>query len=93
MSFPVSSTGQALRKQESRRSREWIPCQARNDKLYSYYDYSTLISRGMRIPNNSFVVGAPAEIKGEATKEQLASLEKSIQIYIELTEEYKGQGL
>ena len=54
---------------------------------------NSLISRGMKIPTNSFAVGAPAEIKGEATKEQLASLEKSIQIYIELTEEYKGQGL
>ena len=54
---------------------------------------NSLISRGMKIPDNSFVVGSPAEIKGPSTEGQLAGLERSIQIYLELTEEYKNQGL
>lgn len=52
-----------------------------------------LVSEGMKIPSRSFVVGVPAEVKGEISTEQLTRVEKGITDYLELTKEYKQQGL
>jgi len=52
-----------------------------------------LVNQGMRIPNRSFVVGIPAEIKGEVSSKQLWWVEKAPQIYAELIKAYKWEGL
>jgi len=52
-----------------------------------------LVRQGMKIPDNSFVVGVPGEIKGKTSPEQLWWVEKAPQIYAELVKQYKEQGL
>ena len=54
---------------------------------------NSLVSEGMKIPSRSFAVGVPAEVKKEISTEQLARLEKGVSLYLELTREYKEQGL
>ncbi len=54
---------------------------------------SCLVSQGMQIPDKSFVVGIPAEIKGEISTKQLWWVEKAPQAYAELTKQYKQEGL
>lgn len=54
---------------------------------------NSLVTEGMKIPPHSFVVGVPAQIRGEVSPEQLARLERGVNIYLKLTEEYKKQGL
>ncbi len=52
-----------------------------------------LVRQGMKIPDNSFVVGVPAEIRGQISPEQLLRLRKGTQSYAELLKQYKQQGL
>ncbi len=52
-----------------------------------------LVSQGMEIPDNSFVVGVPAEIKGPISALLRRRLERGPQGYIELLKRYKEQGL
>ncbi len=52
-----------------------------------------LVSHGMEIPDNSFVVGVPAKIKGQISPEQLLRLQKGPQSHAEKLKRYKQQGL
>jgi carbonic anhydrase/acetyltransferase-like protein (isoleucine patch superfamily) len=52
-----------------------------------------LVSQGMEIPDNSFVVGAPAKIKGQISEERRAGLRAGPGSYIELMKRYKQEGL
>jgi carbonic anhydrase/acetyltransferase-like protein (isoleucine patch superfamily) len=54
---------------------------------------NSLVSERMRIPNDSFVVGVPAEVKGKITPAQLARIEDGVKFYVRLSREYKQQGL
>ncbi len=52
-----------------------------------------LVSQGMKIPDNSFVVGIPAEIKGQVPKERWQQRRQARGGYAELLKRYKEQGL
>jgi len=52
-----------------------------------------VVSQGMEIPDNSFVVGVPAEIKGEVPKERWQQRRQGRGAYAELLRRYKEQGL
>lgn len=54
---------------------------------------SCLVSQGMQIPDKSFVVGIPGEIKREVSPKQLWWTQKAPQNYDELAEKYKKEGL
>ncbi len=59
---------------------------------------SCLVSQGMKIPDNSFVVGVPAKIKGQISPEKRQKrpwLQKGTgpQSYAEMLKLYKQQGL
>ena len=48
-----------------------------------------LVSQGMKIPDNSFVVGVPGKVKGQVTPEQLWWVNEGFKSYLELAKEYK----
>jgi len=52
-----------------------------------------MVRQEMKIPDGSFVAGVPGKIKSKASAEQLWWVEAGPQIYAELTEQYKKQGL
>ena len=52
-----------------------------------------LVSQGMEIPDNSFVVGVPAEIKSQISAQQRRRLQGRRQGYVKLMRRYKEQGL
>lgn len=52
-----------------------------------------LVSANMRVPDNSFVVGVPAEIKGGISEALLERLRRGSRSYTELVRRYKEQGL
>ena len=52
-----------------------------------------VVSQGMEIPDNSFAVGVPAEIKGQISSERRLGLQRGSQSYGELLRRYKEQGL
>ena len=52
-----------------------------------------LVSQSMVIPDNSFVVGVPAEIRGQVSPERRWQRRRGSQSYAELLERYKQQGL
>ncbi len=52
-----------------------------------------LVSQGMKIPDNSFVIGVPAKIKGQTSAQQRLGLQEGLQIYAELLKRCKQQGL
>ena len=52
-----------------------------------------LVSQGMEIPDNSLVVGVPAEIKRQISPEPQQRLQRGSQSYAELLKQYKEQGL
>ena len=60
---------------------------------YSIIAAGCVVKEKMIIPPRSFVVGVPAEIKGEITEEQYWWSQYSPKIYHELAEQYKEQGL
>jgi len=52
-----------------------------------------VVSQGMEIPDNSFVVGVPAEIKGQVPVERWQRRQRGRGGYAELLKRYKEQGL
>ena len=52
-----------------------------------------LVSQGMKIPDNSLVVGVPGKIKGQISPEQQKRLEMGPQAYVELARRYKKEEL
>ena len=52
-----------------------------------------LVSQGMKIPDNSFVVGVPARIEGEVSPKRRLRLQQGPQSYVEMVKRYKQQGL
>jgi len=48
-----------------------------------------MVSQEMNIPDNSFVVGVPAKIKGKISSQQLYWLEQAPKVYARLAEKYK----
>ena len=50
---------------------------------------SSLVGNGMKIPDRSLVIGVPAKIKGEITKDQLFWVEQAPKQYLELVKKYK----
>ncbi len=52
-----------------------------------------LVSQGMKIPDNSFVVGVPAIIKGLVSPERRRQRKRGSLSYAELMKRYKEQGL
>ena len=54
---------------------------------------SCLVGEGMKIPDNSFVVGIPGKIKGQVTSEQLPWVQEAPLQYAELGRQYKEEGL
>jgi len=52
-----------------------------------------VITRGMKIPDRSFVTGIPGKIQGQATLQQLEWTQHGPQTYAELAKQYKEQGL
>ncbi|MBW1913093.1 MAG: gamma carbonic anhydrase family protein [Deltaproteobacteria bacterium] len=60
---------------------------------YCIIGAACLITHEMKVPDNSFVVGIPAKIKGKITPQQLYWVEQSPKIYVDLLREYKQEGL
>jgi len=60
---------------------------------YSIIAAGCVVKEKMIIPPKSFVVGVPAEIKGEISEEQYWWSQNSPKIYQELAQRYKEQGL
>ena len=54
---------------------------------------SCLVVQGMKIPDNSFVIGIPGKIKGMTSQQQLKWIEEGPQYYAKLAKQYKEQGL
>jgi len=52
-----------------------------------------LVSQGMKVPDNSFVVGIPGRIKGHPTEQQLWWVQEGYKEYAELARQYREQGL
>lgn len=52
-----------------------------------------VVSEGMIIPDNSFVVGVPGKIKGKVPETQMFWLKNVPQEYAELGKQYKEEGL
>ena len=52
-----------------------------------------LISQGMKIADNSFVVGVPGKIRGKSSPEQLWWAQEGSKMYVKLARQYKDQGL
>ncbi len=52
-----------------------------------------LVSQGMNIPDNSFVVGVPGKVKAQVTPEQLRRVKGGYELYFELAKEYKKEKL
>ncbi len=60
---------------------------------YSIIAAGCVIKEKMIIPERSFVVGVPAEIKGQISEDQYWWSQNSSRIYAELAKQYKEQGL
>ena len=60
---------------------------------YSIIAAGCVVREKMKIPERSFVVGVPAEIKGKISEEQLWWSQNSPKIYAELAQIYKSEGL
>ena len=60
---------------------------------YCIIGASCLVTQGMKVPDNSFVVGVPAKVKGEITSQQLYWVEQAPKDYAELCRRYKEEGL
>lgn len=52
-----------------------------------------VVTRGMKIPDGSFVSGVPGKITGRSTPQQLEWTKKGPHTYAELARQYKEQGL
>ncbi|RLC93378.1 MAG: gamma carbonic anhydrase family protein [Chloroflexi bacterium] len=54
---------------------------------------NSVVGTGMRIPDDSFVAGVPAKIKGNRTRSQAAATEDGVNAYVRLARQYKREGL
>ena len=54
---------------------------------------SSAVPEGMKIPDGSFVAGAPAEVKGRISKKQIAWIEGHLLVYPQMAKRFKEQGL
>lgn len=52
-----------------------------------------LVTPNMKVPDRTFVVGVPAKVKGEVSEERIGITRRSVDIYVEMSREYKEQGL
>jgi carbonic anhydrase/acetyltransferase-like protein (isoleucine patch superfamily) len=53
-----------------------------------------LVSQGMKVPDNSFVVGVPGEIKRRVSEQQMQKwLQEAPEGMVKLAAEYKEEGL
>lgn len=52
-----------------------------------------VVSAGMKIPDRSFVVGVPGEIKNQVGSGAIQRLEAGIQAYLELFKKYREEGI
>ncbi len=52
-----------------------------------------LVSQRMKIPDRSFVVGVPGEIKREVSQQQLWWIQQAPETYDKLAKQYKQEGL
>ena len=52
-----------------------------------------VVGEGMKIPDNSFVVGVPGKIKGRVSPEQSIWIKEAPLLYAELAKQYKREGL
>ena len=60
---------------------------------YAIIAAGCVVKEKMKIPEMSFVVGVPGQIKGKISKEQLWWSQNSPKIYSELAQQYKREGL
>jgi carbonic anhydrase/acetyltransferase-like protein (isoleucine patch superfamily) len=51
-----------------------------------------LVSEGMEVPDNSFVVGVPGKIKGQVLPQQSFWVKDAAKSYARLVKRYKEQG-
>jgi len=51
---------------------------------------ATLVGEGMNVPDNSFVAGAPGEIKGQPSGKQLRWIRKNLKTYSGFLERYRA---
>ncbi|MCX5999597.1 MAG: gamma carbonic anhydrase family protein [Chloroflexi bacterium] len=54
---------------------------------------NSLVGRGMKVPDASFVAGVPAKVKGKTTPSQAAAIEDGVNTYVTLASEYQRYGL
>ncbi len=52
-----------------------------------------VVGQGMKVPENSFVAGVPARIKGKLTAQQVRWIQEGPRDYAELARQYREQGL
>jgi carbonic anhydrase/acetyltransferase-like protein (isoleucine patch superfamily) len=60
---------------------------------FSFIAAGSLVPPDSTIPDRSFVMGVPARIKGEVSREQIAYCDRSVSIYRERGKKYKNNGL
>ena len=60
---------------------------------YSIIAAGCVVKEKMKVPERSFVVGVPAEIKGKISEDQMWWSQNSPKIYHELAQQYKREGL
>ena len=53
----------------------------------------SLVSPGKKMPSNTLVLGSPAKVVRELTKEEIVNIKNSADYYVKLAEEYKKIGL
>ena len=51
---------------------------------------ATLVSEGMKIPDNSFVAGVPGKIRGKPTEKQLWWIKREPEAYSQFVKQYKA---
>jgi carbonic anhydrase/acetyltransferase-like protein (isoleucine patch superfamily) len=54
---------------------------------------SSVVTEGMKIPDGSFVAGAPAKVKGKISEKQKAWIEGHLLVYPPMAKRFKEQGL
>jgi carbonic anhydrase/acetyltransferase-like protein (isoleucine patch superfamily) len=59
---------------------------------YCIIGANCLVGEGMKVPDNSFVVGVPGKIKGKVPPEQSFWVEDASKCYAEIVKLYKEQG-
>ncbi|MGB4386985.1 MAG: gamma carbonic anhydrase family protein [Caldicoprobacterales bacterium] len=53
----------------------------------------SLVPPGKKMPSNTLVMGSPAKVVRELTKEEIVNIKNSADYYVKLAEEYKKIGL